>query len=145
MQTVIFYKSGHYLASGGDDSQVRLWDMRVGHCVRLWEATAGSKGVEALAFSKSGNELVCGTDGGIVEWVGLEGGSCVSLHLEETVTTLLCHQRDQVVAGTINGAVYILDQTGSVSRECDNQLSRIINIQGQFDRGNQALIIRECE
>lgn len=145
LQTVLFYKSGHYLASGGDDGQVRLWDIRIGNCVRLWEATDGSKGIEALAFSEGGNEIVCGTDGGLVEWVGLESGSCVSLHLEETVSALLCHQRDRVIAGTINGGVYVLDQAGPVSRECDNQFSRIFNIQGQPARGSQALVLREYE
>jgi WD40 repeat protein len=58
---------GVWLASGGDDQTIRLWDTSGGRELAHWESH--DEGVTALAFCPDGKHLVSGSaDGTIKLW-----------------------------------------------------------------------------
>lgn len=59
---VEFHPNIHYLATGSNDKQVRLWSILSGECVRIMVSVAGT--VRSLKFSRSGNHLFSGNEYG---------------------------------------------------------------------------------
>ncbi len=60
---VKWHDNCNYIATGGNDGFVRLWDVQSGNCVRLLKVGGG---VEALAFSPAGDNLIAASDDGNV-------------------------------------------------------------------------------
>ena len=59
-----FHPNIHYIATGSNDKQIRLWSCLTGECVRIMVSVAGT--VRSLKFSKSGNHLFAGNEYGEV-------------------------------------------------------------------------------
>jgi len=58
---------GHYLASGGEDKMVYIWEIPTGREIAVWEAH--NSGVSVLSFSPDGNTLASGgRDGTLKLW-----------------------------------------------------------------------------
>ena len=62
VQALAFSQDGACLASGGDDSTLRLWSLPDGSLRRAWEGHAS--GIRALALSPDGRWLVSGDQAG---------------------------------------------------------------------------------
>ena len=58
IQILCFSPNGHYLASGGADARVLIWELRHGHLVA--ELTEHTDTVYALAFCRDGSVLASG-------------------------------------------------------------------------------------
>ncbi len=64
---VAFSNDGRYLASGGDDNLVKVWDVKTG--VEVYEFQGHVNGVTAVAFHPQGELLVSGSrDGNLMVW-----------------------------------------------------------------------------
>lgn len=51
VRSVCFDPSGQYLASGGDDGSVRVWEVASGRCLRKWAVGAPGAGVACVAWN----------------------------------------------------------------------------------------------
>ncbi|WP_321532730.1 TIR domain-containing protein [uncultured Desulfuromonas sp.] len=70
--TFCFIKST-FLASGGLDGTIRLWDLRSGECLQLFEGHEGE--VSSVAFGENGQLVSSGFDGTIRLWNVSKGTS----------------------------------------------------------------------
>lgn len=59
VKALAFSENGYYMASGGKDEVVKVWDLRNGSCLQSLEMGAG---VNAVAFDYSGSYLCGGAD-----------------------------------------------------------------------------------
>jgi transcription initiation factor TFIID subunit 5 len=64
VDAIEFHPNIHYLATGSNDKQVRLWSCETGECVRIMFTVSGA--VRSLKFSRSGNHLFVGNDYGSI-------------------------------------------------------------------------------
>lgn len=69
---LVFSPTGRFLATGGDDGVVRVWDVSSG---RLWRMLVGPVNVLSLAFSPDERLLAAGFEDGIVRWWELSTGA----------------------------------------------------------------------
>lgn len=107
------------LASGAADNTVRLWDVRSGKCLKVWEFDTAVKRVE---FSEDGQQLLAVTEmrmGFLGTIVVLD----IKLDVEaeqsdEKVLTITCEDSKATVAGWSYMSKYIIagHEDGSVSQ-----------------------------
>jgi WD40 repeat protein len=63
---ITFSSDGKYLASGGSDGNVRVWDPDTGELLHTF--STGMERVSGVVFVDKGSTLVCGGSGGIQIW-----------------------------------------------------------------------------
>ena len=63
--SLAFSLDGQLLAQGGDDGNVRVWDLATGRTIV--DAPTGERWVNCVAFSPDGGQIAVGTEGGRVE------------------------------------------------------------------------------
>ncbi|KAK3818744.1 MAG: WD40-repeat-containing domain protein [Benniella sp.] len=56
ISAIVFSPQGDLLASTGDDSTIRLWDVETGACLRM--LTGHSRGITSVVFSPKGDRIV---------------------------------------------------------------------------------------
>ena len=107
------------LASGAADNTVRLWDVRTGKCIKVWDFNTAVKRVE---FSPDGTQLLAVTE----KRMGYLGTIVVfdikvDVEAEQTnerAMTITCEESKATVAGWSYLAKYIIagHEDGSVSQ-----------------------------
>ena len=119
MWTVDVDPSTTLLASGAADNTVRLWDVRTGKCVKVWEFDTAVKRVE---FSDDGTQLLAVTE----KRMGFLGTIVVfdvkldvsAEQTNERSLTIRCTESKATVAGWSFLSKYIIagHEDGSVSQ-----------------------------
>jgi WD40 repeat protein len=108
--SVAFSPGGRWLASGGADRTVRLWDLTTGHCVHTLARHTDKVG--SVAFRADGLLLASGSsDGTIVLWDVATGKEVRVLAGHSTAPSLLAFSPDgkTVAAGGADGTVRLWD------------------------------------
>lgn len=107
------------LASGAADNTVRLWDVRTGKCIKVWEFNTAVKRVE---FSEDGTQLLAVTEkrmGYLGTIVVLDIKIDVNAEQsDERNLTITCDESKATVAGWSYLSKYIIagHEDGSVSQ-----------------------------
>jgi WD40 repeat protein len=116
--SVAFSPDGRWLASGGADRTVRLWDLTAGKLAHT--LTRHTNKVESVAFSPDGVLLASGSlDGTIVLWDAASADKVRVLAGHSTAASRLAFSPDgkAVAAGGADGTVRLWDVAGGSPRE----------------------------
>jgi translation initiation factor 3 subunit I len=107
------------IASGAADNTVRLWDIRTGKCLKVWNFDTAVKRVE---FSEDGSRLLAVTEKRM-GFLGTIVVLAIKLDVEaeqsdERVLTISCEESKATVAGWSYMSKYIIagHEDGSVSQ-----------------------------
>jgi translation initiation factor 3 subunit I len=107
------------IASGAADNTVRLWDIRTGKCLKVWNFDTAVKRVE---FSEDGSRLLAVTEKRM-GFLGTIVVLAIKLDVEaeqsdERVLTISCDESKATVAGWSYMSKYIIagHEDGSVSQ-----------------------------
>jgi WD40 repeat protein len=73
--TVAISPNGRFLASGGDDQTIRLWDLQTGHCLHILGEHTGW--VRSVIFSSDGEILFSGSDDRAIKLWDVQAGRCI--------------------------------------------------------------------
>ncbi|CAI5744597.1 unnamed protein product [Peronospora destructor] len=92
-----FHPSGRYLALGGVDSLVSLWDLEELYCVKTFVVT--TSGIRFVRFSHDGKFIAIGMDDPSLIVVDVESGEeAVNLQLQNTLQNLSWHSSKNLLA-----------------------------------------------
>jgi WD40 repeat protein len=72
---IAFSVKGSTLASGSGDSNVRLWDVATGECLKTLQGH--TKGVRSVAFSPDGRTLASGSEDETIKLWDVNTGECL--------------------------------------------------------------------
>ena len=118
---VVYSPDGAYLATGGSDGLVAIWDAHA--FARLATFTGHKKPIRALAVSPDGRTVASGDrDGKIILW-DVKSGEKIKQptgHKNDTAVYGLAYSRDGqwLVSGGFDGKVMVRNaSTGEVERE----------------------------
>lgn len=108
------------LATGSADNTVRLWNIKTGECVKVWEF---STAVKRVAFSPDGSRLLAVTEkrmgfNGTIAILDINYGENLSAQAAEPTLTIVCEESKATVAGWSFLSKYIIagHEDGSVSQ-----------------------------
>ena len=73
--SLAYHPGGGFLAAGGDDGVVRVWDVQAGECLRVFSGNSGP--VWSVAYDPGGGCLATG--GGVVRVWDVQTGECVRI------------------------------------------------------------------
>lgn len=94
---LVISPDGQWIASGGRDSTVRLWNFKSGEVIHVYKGHEGA--VTSVALTADGKRVISSSDDETVRAWDLETEACVwvcNLH-EEAVTSVVVDPRSQVV------------------------------------------------
>lgn len=107
-----------YLASGGFDQTIQLWDLQTGESFQVLRGHTG--GVWSLAFSPDGQTLASGSDDQTIRLWNLQTGQCLQVLHEHTswVSSLIFSADGQIlVSGSYDRTIKLWDiKTGRCIR-----------------------------
>ncbi|KAJ9487650.1 Eukaryotic translation initiation factor 3 subunit I [Penicillium thymicola] len=126
------------LATGSADNTVRLWNIKTGECVKVWEF---STAVKRVAFSPDGSRLLAVTEkrmgfNGTIAILDINYGENLSAQATEPTLTIVCEESKATVAGWSFLSKYIIagHEDGSVSQYDPKSGEQIENVQiHEFD------------
>lgn len=108
------------LATGSADNSVRLWNVKTGECVKVWEFTTAVKRVE---FSPDGSRVLAVTEKrmgylGTIAVLDINYDGDFTNQAEEPSLRITCHESKATVAGWSYLGKYIVagHEDGSVSQ-----------------------------
>jgi WD40 repeat protein len=98
--------NSQYLATGGDDHSIKLWDIETGECLRLF--SGHSYPVVSLVFTPNGDRMISGSSDRTIKIWDVSTGKCletlqghshwvVSLGLSQDATTLISSSWDETI------------------------------------------------
>lgn len=117
--TVAFSQDGRYLATGCEDSNIRLWDGTSGEHLELWKGD--KERVFALAFDHTGRLVSGGEDGVVRIWPAVEPflptqpprlAQLLNGHQGRVRAVAVTHDGLQIASGGEDGTIRIWDSTG---------------------------------
>lgn len=108
------------LATGSADNTVRLWNIKTGECVKVWEFPTA---VKRVAFSPDGSRLLAVTEkrmgfNGTIAVIDIAYGENLSSQAAEPTLSIVCEESKATVAGWSFLSKYIIagHEDGSVSQ-----------------------------
>ena len=75
--SIAVHPSGQWLATGGWDQQIRLWDIESGQCLASWAGHSGD--INAVIFAEEGNYLLSASWDCTIRCWDLSLGDCVKV------------------------------------------------------------------
>ena len=118
VRSVAFSHSGEHIASGGQDSHARVWNVASGAAVHAMNHT---NHVASVSFSPDGTRVASGgADGHVRTWNTETGASVRAFAAGAAVTSVAwSHDGSKVTSGAVDRAVRIWDAaTGAQVRVC---------------------------
>ncbi len=114
--SVAFSPKGDLVASGSDDTSVRLWNAQTGTLVRV--LGHHRKSIDAVAFSSDGTKVLsAGLDGAVQVFSVADATSIKSLKASDCYRAVFTPEGAQIVIGGQSGLVQVLNaETGAVEK-----------------------------
>ncbi len=97
----VAFSSTGILASAGEDSTIKLWDITTGQCLRTLREHTGS--VRTVAFAKDGNFLISGSDDRTIRVWDVTTGNCLQVlqgHQHQVWTVKVNQNSDLIASGS---------------------------------------------
>lgn len=109
IRSVCFSPDGQYLATGAEDKQIRVWDIKSRTIRYLF--TGHEQDIYSLDFSRNGRHIASGSGDRTVRMWDMENGQCVlTLSIEDGVTTVAISPDGRfVAAGSLDKTVRVWD------------------------------------
>jgi WD40 repeat protein len=107
---IVYSPDGEYIATGGQDATIRLWDAELKEQIRRLDGHLAP--VVALAFSPDGAQLVSGSeDGSVKAWDAAPSADITAVRADKQGVKALARSHDgrHIVTGGMSGAVLLWD------------------------------------
>jgi WD40 repeat protein/class 3 adenylate cyclase len=124
VNSVAFDLQGEMLASGSDDSTVKLWEARSGKLLRTLEGHRGK--VWSVAFNPKGETLASASQDKTVKLWEVQSGKLLRTLVghHAAMNTVTFDPQGEMLAGSMNGVLMIWEvQSGRLLRTLDGHMS----------------------
>ncbi|BFZ62391.1 proteinral transcription repressor [Saitoella coloradoensis] len=129
IRSVCFSPNGKLLATGAEDRQIRIWDIKNKKIVHL--LTGHEQDIYSLDFSRDGRYVASGSGDRTARVWDLETGQCIlTLSIEDGVTTVAISPDGRyVAAGSLDKIVRVWDsQTGYLLERLEGHKDSVYSV-----------------